>query len=73
MSISYTFNECKRYSGNAHVPKRAYQGSAGYNLLAAERKVLKPWSRELIRFDLFVAILKGYYGRLVGRSGLVNV
>ena len=40
MSTTYTFNEAtveyKRYSTNAHVPKRAYQGSAGYDLWAAE-------------------------------------
>ena len=34
MSIEY-----KIYSVNAHTPKRAYPGSAGYGLWAAERKV----------------------------------
>ena len=67
MSIEY-----KRYSSNAHVPKTAYPGSAGYNPWEAETKVLKPWSRELIIFDLFIAIPEGYYGRIVGRSGLAN-
>ena len=33
----------------------------------------KLWNRELIRFDLFIAIPEGYYGRIVGRSGLANV
>ena len=60
MSTVNTFIEMpigfKRYSVSAHVPKRAYPGDAGYDLLAAERKVLKPWSRELIRLDLFIAI-----------------
>ena len=36
MSIEYTFEEMsieyKRYSVHAHVPKRAYLGSAGYDL-----------------------------------------
>ena len=77
MSIEYTFEEIsieyKRYSVNAHVPKGAYRGSAGYDLWAAEKEVLKPWSRELIRLDLFIAIPEGYYGRIVGRSGLSNV
>ena len=67
MSIKY-----KKYSDNAHVPKRAYPGSAGYNLWAAESKVLKPWSRELIRLDLFITFQKGYYGRLVSPSDLAN-
>ena len=56
-----------------HIPKRAYHGSAGYDLYTAETKVLKPWIRELTRFDLFMAIPVGYYGRIVGRSGLANV
>ena len=62
----------KTYSSNAHIPKRAYPGSPGYDLLLAETKVLKPWSRELIRLDLVMAIPKGYYGRIVGHSGLGN-
>ena len=84
MSTVYTFKEMsiefKRYSVNAHVPKRAYPGSAGYDLFAAERKVLKPWSRELFRLDLLIAIPEGYYGRVLwlkgimfGRSDLANV
>ena len=77
MSIEYTFEEMpiehKRCSVNAHVPKRAYPSLAGYDLFAAERKVLKPWSRELIRLDLFIAITEAYYENIVGRSGLANV
>ena len=34
--------ECKTYSSHAHIPKRAYPGSAGYDLWVAETKVLKP-------------------------------
>ena len=67
MSIEY-----KKYSRNAHVLNRANPGSAGYDPWATESKVLKPWSRELIRFDWFMAIPKGYYGRIFGRSGLAN-
>ena len=65
--------EFKRYSVNAHAPKRAYPGFAGYDLFAAEIKVLKPWNKELIRHDLFIAIPEGYYGRIVGHSDLANV
>ena len=65
--------ECKTCSNNAHVPKRAYPGSAGYDLWAAETKVLEPWSRELIRLDLFMAISEVYYGGIVGCSVLTNV
>ena len=65
--------ECKKYSSNAHIPKRAYPDSAGYDFQAAETKVLKSWNRELIRLDLLMAIPKGYYGRIVGGSGLANI
>ena len=51
---------------------RVYPDSAGYDLWVAETKVLKLWSRELIRLDLFMAIPKGYYGRTAGRSGIAN-
>ena len=45
--------------------KRACLGSAGYDLWAAEAKVLKPWSRELTRLYLFMVTPEGYYGRTV--------
>lgn len=64
--------ECKRYSSNAHIPKRAYSDCAGYDLWVTETKVLKPCSRELIRFDLFMVIPKMYYGRIVRHSALAN-
>ena len=34
---------------------------------------MKPWSRELIKFDLLMAFPVRYYGKIVGRSGLANV
>ena len=37
--------ECKTYSSNAHIPKRGYQTSAGYDIFAAKTKILKPWGR----------------------------
>ena len=52
--------ECKTYSSNAHIPRRAYQASAGYNLFAAETKVLKPWGKALIKLDLSMSILESY-------------
>ena len=41
-SSSSSIVECKTLSGCAHVPQRAYEGSAGYDLWAAEEKTLKP-------------------------------
>ena len=65
--------ECKTNSSNAHIPKRSSQGSAGYNLWAAEAKVLEPWGRTLIRLNLNIAIPDGYYWRIVARQGLANM
>ena len=42
-----------------------YQGSAGYDLWAAETKTV-------IRLDLAVAIPEGCYGRIAGQSGLAK-
>ena len=56
-----TTTECKTYSSNAHIPKRAYQGSAGYDNYATETKVVKPWGRTLIKLDLLIAIPEDYY------------
>ena len=41
-------------------------------MYAAERKVIVPRGRELIKTDLCLEIPKGYYGKVVGRSGLAN-
>ena len=56
-----------------HIPKRAYQSSAGYHLHAAETKVVKPWARVLIRLDLLIAISESYYRQIVGCSDLENM
>ena len=54
------FIECKTYSSNAHIPKKPYLDSAGYDLWVAETKVL------------LMAIPNVYYGRIVGCSALAN-
>ena len=62
----------KRISSNARVLLKAFPTSAGYDLYAAERKTIVSHRRELIKTDLCPEIPKGYYGRVVGRSGLAN-
>ena len=52
---------------------RAYPTSAGYDLCAAESKILKPRERVLIKVQLSFAIPTGFYGKIVGRSGLANI
>lgn len=46
--------------------------SAGYDLYAAQKKVIKSFTTELVRFDIYFAIPEGQYGKIVGRSGLAN-
>ena len=54
------------------VSLKAFPTSAGYDSFAAERKLIVPHGRELIKTDLCLKIPKGYYERVVGRSGLAN-
>ena len=51
---------------------KAFPTSAGYDLYAAERKTIVSHVRELIKTNLCLEIPKGYYGRVLGRSGLAN-
>ena len=60
----------KRISSNTKVLLKAFPTSAGYDLFAAERKVIAQHGRELIKPDLCLEIAKGYYGKVVGKSGL---
>ena len=64
--------EFKRCSSTAHVPKRAHEGSAGYDVWSAVKVILKPWNLEFVFIDLKIAIPEGYYGRVVGRSGIAR-
>ena len=57
---------------SAHVPKRAHNASAVYDVWSAEKVILKLWSREYVLIDLKVAIPEGYYGRVVGHSSMAK-
>lgn len=61
--------EIKLLSDNATKPKRAYD-SAGYDIYAAETKILEPQQKALIATDLAVNIPQGYVGLLTSRSGV---
>ena len=63
----------KRQSSDARGPLRAFPTSVGYDLYAAESKSLKPRDWVLIKLQLSFAIPTGFYGKIVGRSGLANV
>ncbi len=62
--------EIKLLSDNATLPKRTDDLSAGYDIYAAESKILEPQEKALIATDIAVNIPKGYVGLLTSRSGV---
>ena len=48
------------------------ENSAGYDLHAAENKIIKPCKNDLIRLELCIAIPKGFYTIIEGRSSLAH-
>lgn len=51
-------------------PWRALDGDAGYDLRAIENTGINPYQVHRIRTGIAVEIPSGYYGRVIGRSGL---
>ena len=60
----------KLVNESAEVPKRATDGSAGYDLYSAEDKILLPGTRKLVSTGVTMEIPDGYYGQVLPRSGL---
>lgn len=60
----------KRYSENAIVPMRATVGSVDNDLYYAVDTCLVAFKLELVKTDVILEIPKGFYGKVVGRSGL---
>ena len=60
----------RRLRPEAKVPARAHAGDAGYDLVSAERVVLAPGERTVVRTGIAVAIPGGYAGLVLPRSGL---
>jgi dUTP diphosphatase len=60
----------RRLRPEARVPARAYTGDAGYDLAAAERVVLAPGERVVVRTGIGIAVPVGYAGLVLPRSGL---
>ena len=48
------------------------ENSAGYDLHAAENKIIKPCKNDLIRLELCIAIVKGFYTIIEGPSSLAH-
>ena len=49
---------------------RATVDSDGYDLYSVVYKLLCPFKTELIKTDVHLATPSGFYGKIVGRSGL---
>ena len=62
----------RRLRPEARVPARAYTGDAGYDLTAAERVVLAPGERAVLRTGIALAVPVGYAGLVLPRSGLAT-
>ena len=62
----------RRLRPEARVPARAYTGDAGYDLTAAERVVLAPGERAVLRTGIAMAVPVGYAGLVLPRSGLAT-
>ena len=53
-------------------PIQATEGSAGYDLFAAEAMIILPRSCETVSIDLRWAIPKGFYGKIYPHSSFVK-
>jgi dUTP pyrophosphatase len=57
----------------AKIPKRATDGSVGYDLFSIEEKTINPWSRDIIRTGLSMEIqthTPDIFARILPRSSL---
>ena len=59
-----------RLRDDAVLPRGAYPGDAGLDLVACERVVLGPGERAIVPTGIAVAIPEGYAGFVIPRSGL---
>jgi len=60
----------KRLDPSLPLPTYARDGDAGLDLSSAERVVIEPGARALVRTGLALAIPSGYAGFVLPRSGL---
>jgi dUTP pyrophosphatase len=61
-----------RLRDDAALPRGAYPGDAGLDLVACERVELGPGERAMVPTGIAVAIPDGYAGLVVPRSGLAR-
>jgi len=66
---SPTLQFCKLHD-SATVPSKGSAQSAGFDLSSAQKLVIEPRCRMLVKTGLAIAIPSGCYGRIAPRSGL---
>ena len=64
------FKRCSENAITPTTPTTATVGSAGYDLYTGMDKFLCPFKTELLKTDVQLEIPTGFYGKVVGRSGL---
>lgn len=57
-------------SENAKLPTRGSSGAAGFDLYAADTKLVGAMTPTIVPTDLKIEIPPGFYGRIAPRSGL---
>jgi dUTP pyrophosphatase len=60
----------RKLTETSQVPKRATEGSAGYDIASDEDVVIDPGERSLVKTGFSVRVPDGTYGRVAPRSGL---
>jgi dUTP pyrophosphatase len=54
--------------GLAQMPKRAYEGDAGFDLFCSRTTLIPPGGFRDIPHDIAISLPTGYWGRITGRS-----
>jgi len=62
--------QVRRLRADAVFPARAYDGDAGFDLVACEEVELEPGARAVVGTGIAVAIPRGHAGLVLPRSGL---
>jgi dUTP pyrophosphatase len=60
----------KKLDVDAHIPTKAHDDDAGWDLYSNENTVIYPGEKAVIKTGIVLAIPRGYYGRIAPRSGL---
>ncbi len=60
--------QVKKVSEHAMLPTKAYVGDAGFDLYASETMEIAPGAAIDVPCGIAVAIPRGYFGRITGRS-----